>query len=129
MLIEKDPFGDSDKYIAELVHDGSLLAIRCIQGDLAAVFTRSGQAEVGTPADVKVRIDDGPVLSLKGQVLLRSAAQNLVEFDETALLNDIAKAKQIAIRSVVLDVTETRMFPVREGEKIVAGVRKACRKT
>ena len=125
--IEKDPFGDADKYIAITVQKGSTLAVRCLNGELNLSFFVSSRAREGEEAEVKLRLDEGRIETFDGGVVGSNLYGAAIQAGDGRFIAKMATAKQLAMKYSIKGVGSTYTFDLRGIDKVVAGARKACR--
>ena len=125
--IEKDPFGDADKYIAITIQKGSAMAIRCLGGELSLSFFVSSRAREGDDAEVKLRIDEGKIETFDGGVVGSTVSGANIQAGDGRFIAKMANAKQLAMKYSIKGVGSTYTYELRGIDKVVAGARKACR--
>ncbi len=125
--IVKDPFGGADRYIASTEQNNAALFIRCLSGKVGLAFGVYDEQPKGAQAVVKLRVDDGPVVQTTGDVVATQINQIWVQTGDLAFVEMLAKANTLAVRIEFGTIGAFYTFKLRSANKVVAGVKKACR--
>jgi hypothetical protein len=108
-----------------------MLGVRCIQQELSvaigdASLISSHKWDAGDSFEIKFRADDKPVLERAAQALNERVLQ--IE-DSEVIMDQLAGSKEAAFRvSSGADISFDFAVPVRQADKVVAIVKKACGK-
>lgn len=125
--VEKDRFGDNDKAVAMVTQGGSALAVRCLQNELSFAVGDlgfgEGRYEEGMPAEIKIRVDDGPIISTTGDGLNDKAIEVA---DKQSAIASMVGAHEIAFRVTARDITSDKVFTLHQSADAIAVVLKAC---
>lgn len=121
-------FGDKGKVIASVVQDGTVLAIRCMNGDLsfALLDIDMGPGRFREQGDItaKFQADGKSPVDVKGMVLTDKTLQ--IEMPDT-VARQLIGTKELAFRVTYLKTTFDRVFkPGKSGPKAMSEVFKLC---
>lgn len=125
LTTEKDPFGDHDTVVAMAISGTDVVALRCIENTLSlAIASKDHPITVGEVYSVKFRADDKQIFDEVGHAINESIID--VSTNADAMIDQVNGAKIIAIRITGDNSSYTFTVPVRQADKVVPLVKKAC---
>jgi hypothetical protein len=127
--IKKDPFGEADRYVASTEQSRAAFFVRCLNGKVGIALGVYDTQPMGTQAAVKLRTDDGPIIETMGKVVSVQTNQIMIQTGDLAFVETLAKAKTVAVKYQFGTIGAFYTFKLKSADKVVAGVKKACRIT
>lgn len=125
--IEKDPFGEADRYIASTEQNRAAFFVRCLNGKVGVALGVYATQPMGAQAAVKLRAGDGPIVETTGKVVSVQQNQIIIQTGDLSFVETLAKSKTVAVKYQFGTIGAFYTFKLRSPDKIVAGVKKACR--
>lgn len=131
--VQESAFDETKTAVAANVENGTFFAIRCLGGRVTAawgylpVFNDGVPFAAGEDVEIKVRVDDKPIMAPMTQVVSGIAVELDFIFAMEPLLESMEDGKKIAVRAIrgasFTDVT----YSLRGAKKVVPIIRDACK--
>lgn len=123
---DKDPFSDGSNVVAMAMQGTDVVAIRCVQNTLSvAIAGEDHPLEAGGTFPVKFRADSKEIIDVTGTAINTS----ILELDDSdKLVDELNGAKSVSFRVSGATASYTFTVPLKQSDKAVALVKKACGK-
>ena len=125
--VERSAFDNNTTVIAITEGKVSVLALRCLQGEITFAWGNPvqfvGRYKEGDIGQFKFRVDTGAIMTENGIAI----NDKIFQISSSAsTLDDMTKGKRISILTNVKGITLEDSYSLRGGNRIVGEIRKAC---
>jgi hypothetical protein len=125
--VQKDPFNEADRYVAETEQHDAALFVRCLNGKVGMAFGFFMAGKVGDPVTIKLKVGDGAVDEMPGKVIATETDRIVVQAGNLPIVEKLAGAKSAAVQYEIDKVKAFYTFSLHGIDKIVAAAKAACR--